>query len=1140
VRSGDTHDTSAALARLGRYQILQKLGQGGMGEVYLAQDTELGRRVALKVLPTASVNDPAALARFRREARALAQLSHPGIVQAFDTDSADGRHFLVLEYVEGWSLSRVLREHGRLPPVLAADYVRQAALGLQHAHEKGLVHRDLKPSNLLVNPQGQVKLLDLGLARFLQDQVGDAGLTREGSGMGTPDYCAPEQFHDARHADARSDVYALGCTLYHLLTGSVPFPGSSLSEKAQAHAEQEPTPVAELCPEVPVGLALAVRRMMAKRPRDRFRSAGEVAEALAPHVPAGSPGAAGLTSTATWESGQLTLRDSRGRAGRRRRWAVVGAGALAACLLALLAWSVVQPGGEGDRQEQPKAGGPQTPAPEEAAPEDPNVLTVARDGTGRFRTLTEALAKVDRPGMTVRILDAGVYAEALQVEQAAMRGLTLEAPRRATLAAPPRTKVALQVGNVADVTVRGLRVRAGPEGAAAVKAYGRTPGLLLDGLEVDTPAGPMAHGIHLESLDLTPQDPPAVVRNCTVRPGSMGGIQVSGNLGYRLAHPCRRVIVRDNQVEKCWTGVNLVGSLQHVQVVGNRIWGSTMLGIQLDNLLDGTEGILVANNTLLNCPQGLRLWDSEVKGKGVQICNNLILGTKLVDMLFTDSGGNPLNERGPGDGKAVRGRWRVEYNWREGPEPRPGVPLRQAWIPADPPDVLRDRIEVTSRTPGDPGFLRPRKDSRLGIEGAGRKDPALPAYVGALPPEGAEGWDWHRTWLAPPPGKLLTVSQSPEDGGEYRSIGAAVAKAEPWATIRVLDDATYEERILLDDPARHRGLALEAPRGATLEMPSDSFFGLAIRGVPHVRVKGFRFRAAQAITNSAFIQVTGSAAGVTLERLAMETKALVSGVWLEKVRVLAGEEPVVVRDCTMAVAQGVLVTNPADANPGSTPYGGVAVLQNRVRAKVRGITVQGASARVLVGGNLVWDSSQAGLQVEDPGPRSAQIVFANNTAFDNLCDFRLWHNHPEERLARGQVEFAGNLFLEARECDLVAVAPGNRGGGGTALHERAREATSLWRFVDNWRDLSGVARTASLPLSARDHRLAEPKFVTREPEKFGFLRPAAGQKWALQGAGRHDPALPRYVGAVPPAGVAAWDWEITWRARMRRPPPTGK
>jgi serine/threonine protein kinase len=194
-----------------------------------------------------------------------------------------------MEYVEGQSLADYLRVKGPLPYAEACEYVRQAALGLQHAAEQGMVHRDVKPHNLMRTPKGQIKVLDFGLARCGREtEKARTQLTQQGVLMGTADYMAPEQASDSRVADARADVYSLGCTLYHLLTGRVPFPEGGTVEKIIKHAVEQAAPVGALRPDLPVGLVRAVERMMAKAPEQRYQTPGQVAEALAPYAAPGS------------------------------------------------------------------------------------------------------------------------------------------------------------------------------------------------------------------------------------------------------------------------------------------------------------------------------------------------------------------------------------------------------------------------------------------------------------------------------------------------------------------------------------------------------------------------------------------------------------------------------------------------------------------------------------------------------------------------------------------------------------------------------------------------------------------------------------------------------------------------------------
>jgi serine/threonine protein kinase len=271
---------------LGSYVLLERLGEGGMGQVFKARHHNLGRIVALKLIRKDRLTDPSAVRRFQREIRAAAHLDHPHIVRAYDADECDGTHLLVMEYVEGGcDLARLVKLKGPLPAAEACELIRQAAVGLQHAHERGLVHRDIKPQNLLLCADDKtVKILDMGLARVHTPEADNAKtstMTQEGALMGTPDYIAPEQALSSHDADIRADIYSLGCTFYYLLAGKVPFPGGSLMEKLLKHQAEEPQQLEILRPDVPPSVAAIVRQMMAKRPQDRFQTPADVARAVA-------------------------------------------------------------------------------------------------------------------------------------------------------------------------------------------------------------------------------------------------------------------------------------------------------------------------------------------------------------------------------------------------------------------------------------------------------------------------------------------------------------------------------------------------------------------------------------------------------------------------------------------------------------------------------------------------------------------------------------------------------------------------------------------------------------------------------------------------------------------------------------------
>jgi eukaryotic-like serine/threonine-protein kinase len=271
---------------IGKYKLLERVGVGGMAQVFLCEHVQLRKRFAVKVLPPSKADQPAALGRFFREARAASTIEHPNVVRTHDVDNDGTFHFIVMDYVEGPNLLEVVRKFGPMDLGRAASYVRQVAEGLDHAFRNGIIHRDVKPGNILIDRTGHARLLDLGLARFYNDHTDQLTIKYDDKiVLGTADYIAPEQVANSHAVDIRADIYALGSTLYYLLAGHPPFPTGSVSQKLLWHRTKEPTPIREVRPEVPEPLAAVLAKMMAKEPKSRYQTPAQVSTAIAEFVP---------------------------------------------------------------------------------------------------------------------------------------------------------------------------------------------------------------------------------------------------------------------------------------------------------------------------------------------------------------------------------------------------------------------------------------------------------------------------------------------------------------------------------------------------------------------------------------------------------------------------------------------------------------------------------------------------------------------------------------------------------------------------------------------------------------------------------------------------------------------------------------
>jgi serine/threonine protein kinase len=266
---------------IGKYKLLERVGVGGMGQVFLCEHMYMKRRVAIKVLPPGKAEQPAALGRFYREARAAGSLEHPNIVRTHDIDQDGNLHFIVMEYVDGSNLLDMVKKFGPMDVRRACHYVRQIAVGLDFAFRSGIIHRDIKPGNVLIDRRGVAKILDMGLARFYKDQTDMLTVKYDDKiVLGTADYVAPEQVANSHTADVQADIYAMGASFYFLLAGHPAFPSGSVSQKLLWHRTKDPTSIRQIRPEVPEGLAAVLAKMLAKDPNARYQTPIEVAAEL--------------------------------------------------------------------------------------------------------------------------------------------------------------------------------------------------------------------------------------------------------------------------------------------------------------------------------------------------------------------------------------------------------------------------------------------------------------------------------------------------------------------------------------------------------------------------------------------------------------------------------------------------------------------------------------------------------------------------------------------------------------------------------------------------------------------------------------------------------------------------------------------
>jgi nitrous oxidase accessory protein NosD len=754
------------------------------------------------------------------------------------------------------------------------------------------------------------------------------------------------------------------------------------------------------------------------------------------------------------------------------------------------------------------------PQPPKAEIEDPNVLLVSHkpDGGGKYRTINEALVAV-KPGQTIRVVDGGIYRERIVLNRpAAFDGITLEAVRGATLSHESAGTSIMDIVGVAHLRVRGFRWRTqNAPSSRFISVLGQCPDLRLERLDFAADGNLLTNAVELVGAFAGAGDQaPLLVRACVFRNCGIA-VGMDGS-----THVVSQVAVQACQFIECGTGLWLQHDVRRVQVAGNQFLGNTRAAVQFKSMAPGTQDLLFANNAFHDCLIAIRVAHREINGKDVQIRNNVILASRLMDISACDVA---ADGESPGDGTAVAQAYHFDHNWREGVPP--GGIWTKGWIAPGPKDVRRDKIDGIDRNPNSLDFLRPAKDSPLAAQGAGNEDPTLPRYIGAVPPEGMEPWDWERAWRMPKDAQLLTVSQDETGGGKYRSIGDALKDAKPWATIRVLDDGVYREGLVLNRPKMQEGITLEAFRAATLEAVAKGLHLVTIVGVSNVTVRGFRLRVRN-VPQTTLLGFHSRSPGLRLERLEFTGDRTAS---INAIEVLgdsgADDEtnPVIIRHCVFrGVGVGIYVRTDAAHVASQLVVLGCEFADCRF-----GILLLGFCRHVGVLANRFVEITFPAIQFQGMAPETEDLLVVNNTCIDCGVAFRLWDRGVHGR----HVRIRNNLFLASHHMDMQAVEGENETEFANLRNGAA--AAQAYQIDYNWRE-SAVHTDAKdwIPPSAKDVCQVKIEGVNRDPKSPAFLLPAKDSPLATEGAGNEDPSLPRYVGALPPEGVAAWDWDRTW------------